>query len=310
MMAETKAQNPRRRSSGLRWAMLVGGAAVVVVVLVAVFASRVAWSHWLIDDGLARAAGSPQFRLFVLLGFGSAALLGMAVGLWVRFGHRRRLGSQCGTVLIEFAMALPFLLMIVLLMVQSALLMGNYLCINYASYCAVRSAIVTIPSELGWEEANVVTDYADPAGSEKLRRIWQAAVWAVTPISDGSYNGQADYGAALNDGIDDLFGSYGASRPGYMRVYLERKLAYAEDNTQVTLDSPDSGDTYGPHEDIEVYVRHNLYLSVPYANRLVAIFDKDNAVDFGDGRYAVAVTVSCTLTNEGAQDIIEIEERP
>ncbi len=49
--------------------------------------------------------------------------------------------------------------MISLLMVQSSLLMGGYLCVNYASYCAARSAIVYIPQEMREESRNQLLDY-------------------------------------------------------------------------------------------------------------------------------------------------------
>ena len=63
---------------------------------------------------------------------------------------------------------------------------------------------------------------------------------------------------------------------------------------------------YKEHEDITVYVKHDLYLAVPYANSLFS--DKD--LGFGKGERAAIINTKYTLTNEGVQDYVDVETFP
>jgi len=229
-----------------------------------------------------------------------------------------------GNILVEFAMLLPIILMFGLLMLQSSLLMGGYMTVHYASYCAARSAIVYVPIDYtrdpyeGDEERNVVfgvdptgESMSDPGAGDKIRAIKDAAVWAVVPVSASDYQGDSGKASYLESGLQDMYNAYGKDEPNWVRNWLASKCGYAEDNTWVKLHPPTDIDSeiYGEHEDLHVTVRHNLYLSVPYAGAILATMDPDG-VELGNGRYAIAVEVSCTLTNEGAVDQIDIEEFP
>jgi len=209
--------------------------------------------------------------------------------------------------MIEFVLVLPIAMVIVLLMVQSSMLMGAYLCVNYSSYCAARAAVTIVPAELGDEWPNVVANESDTAGSEKISRIHQAAVWAVMPIGYGAYEQASPYADVLVDGLESLLGQYNLSSWPALRKRLGRKLAYAAQNTTVRLTPPADGLQYAEHEDLTVTVRHNLYLSVPYASLLLARLDGEHSVKIAPGRYAVWVEIPCTLTNEGVSDRIELE---
>jgi hypothetical protein len=243
---------------------------------------------------------------------GSMILLVLLAGWLVRAANRAKLlrggalKGQDGTAIIEFALVLPIALGIVLLMIQASLLMGGFLCVNYASYCAARAAVVFVPAETDDEPANELIDYFDSEESEKLARIRQAAVWAVLPVSDGGYDQWSDYSDVLAEGIGDLYSQAGEETPGWVAGYLGQKLAYAEQNTRVELTPPENGVEYEGHEDLHVVVKHNLYLSVPYAARVLAALDSDEAVDFGQGRYALRVEIPCTLRNEGISDRIDL----
>ncbi len=93
---------------------------------------------------------------------------------------------------------------------------------------------------------------------------------------------------------------------------LARKMQYAQDSTEVTVDPPERGrgSLYGEKEDIHVTVRHTLYMSVPYANTVFAEVVGGVELPFGDGEYGMVVVADCSLTNEGAQDYLDIEEFP
>ncbi len=298
-------------------------AAVILLFLVAAMAVCV-WmgggrgvSRWggytlgVLDDG--------RFLVFFSVAAVSMAVLfAAAIYILKRSNRRPDPGDgEGGNVLIEFAMLLPIILMFGLLMLQSSLLMGGYMTVHYASYCAARSAIVYIPEDFtrsphnGEEGWNVVFLGGGPEGSDKLRLIKDAAVWAVMPVSASDYEGGSAQADFLESGLQDMFASYGKDEPNWVRNWLAPKFAYAEDNTWIELAPPTAGDgiVYGEHEDIHVMVRHNLYLSVPYAGRILAEMDPD-AVELDDGSYAIKVEVPCTLTNEGSYDQIDIEEFP
>jgi hypothetical protein len=253
-----------------------------------------------------------QFRLFLYVTIGSLLALVLLSGWLVRTANRAKilrrsaLKSQDGTAILEFALVLPIALAIVLMMIQASLLMGGYLCVNYASYCAARAAVVYVPAVTPDEPANVVDDSFDPELSEKIFRIRQAAVWAVMPVSDGRYGQSSDYSDVLAEGIGDLYSQAGEETPGWVGGILGRKLAYAEHYTRVELSAPVNGVEYAEHEDLRVVTKHDLYLSVPYAARVMTMLDAEEAVDFGDGRYGLRVEIPCTLRNEGVRDRIDL----
>ena len=301
---------------GKRWRRLAGAAALIVG-LCAV-ALCVWWGGWLWEVRSGSVSqrsvlGDPQFRFFAYVAAGSLIAAAGLVAALLRAGRRfcqqtgRRPGSEDGTAMVEFALVLPIAMVIVLLTVQSSMLMGAYLCVNYSSYCAARAAVTIVPAELGDEGPNVVADESDTAGSEKIWRIHQAAVWAVMPIGNGAHERISPYADVLVDGLESLLGQYDLSSWTALRERLGRKLAYAAQNTTVRLTPPTDGSQYGEHEDLTVTVRHNLYLSVPYASSLLAWLDSEHSVKVAPGRYAVWVEIPCTLTNEGISDRIELE---
>ena len=60
---------------------------------------------------------------------------------------------------------------------------------------------------------------------------------------------------------------------------------------------------------MHVGVNHTLFLSVPYANWLFSSLDKTDGrtMDFGPGEYGMVIHATCHLTNEGAQDYVDVE---
>lgn len=244
----------------------------------------------------------------VVAAVSAAAFVVLGVMMWLagRAGRQMR-DPQTGAVILEFALVLPIALMLVLLMTQSALLMGGNLCVHYAAWCAARTAIVQVPTDRSSEPQNEVLD-----DGAKHRRIKLAAMWAVLPISCKSPDGPDGDAAELISGMDEFFTSYGQSTPGSLGQNLSRQIGYADEYTDVELDPPNNGDVYEAHEDIRVTVRHTFYMAVPYAAWLLASLVRDDGVelDFGSGEYGMVIHASCTLPNEGAADYIKIEQYP
>lgn len=255
----------------------------------------------------------PQFRLFLAVTIGCVILISAGIGMLFKIGASRRdkkPGSQAGTVLIEFTLILPILVMISLVMIQSSMLMGGYLCVNYATYCASRSAIVYVPTQLGDEPRNQMSSFDNPYDSEKLARIRAAAVFALIPTGDSSHLTTADNAGSLTSGISSLITQSGNTVPNWVDRLLPGRLSYADEHAKVTIIPPADNAQFGEHEDIKLILEYDLYLSVPFAGRLLALMDSQNSVDLGDGKYALKVTLPCALTNEGRQDWIDTEIFP
>lgn len=220
---------------------------------------------------------------------------------------RRRDRAEDGTAMLEFAMVLPFALMLFLIMAQSSLLMGGNLGVNYSAYCAARAAVVKIPMETDSEPANQISDLEEPANSAKLMEIWSSAVFAVLPMSDGAYAAVNNDGGVLRDGLIQLFSAYGRTPPGWLDGRLEKKLAYAQNYTHVRLSEPAQNDTYAEHEDVTVVVTHTFYMSVPYADSVFKWLGGSDGVDIETGKRGMIMRATCTLPNEGVRDYIDVE---
>jgi len=157
------------------------------------------------------------------------------------------------------------------------------------------------------EPRNVVGDLAS---SSKLNRVKRAAVWAVLPVSCSSPDGPAVDASRLKAGLDSVFAPAGGS-PGWVNQDLGRRLAYAQDHTTVDLAPPANGTSYDGNEDLTVRVRHDFYMAVPYAARIFSKLTREGReLDFGRGQFAMAMQAQCTLTNEGAQDYVDVEPFP
>jgi hypothetical protein len=112
----------------------------------------------------------------MLLAYGTARLLTSRVGrLRLRLDNR-------GTTELEFAIALPVFLISVLTTAQAALMLNAHLVVDYAAFCAARSASVWVPRDLRGEAAHTLAS-TDPNSSEKMRRVHMAATLAAIPIS-------------------------------------------------------------------------------------------------------------------------------
>ena len=68
---------------------------------------------------------------------------------------------------------------------------------------------------------------------------------------------------------------------------------------------------YESNEDLTVRVRHDFYLSIPYAARVFATLSPDGmTLEFGRNQFAMVMQAQCTLTNEGVRDWVDVEQFP
>ncbi|MGB2820190.1 MAG: hypothetical protein WBF17_04360 [Phycisphaerae bacterium] len=312
-MKQRSRDGDERRGAGRWWAAASGTGLLAAAVLAGAWALlHVTGGHY---EWLLRAVTS---RLFVfcaaLLTVCGSIFAAMAAVLWQagRPGRARR-RAQEGAAIIEFALALPFMLLLSLLMAQTSLVMAGNVCVHYSAFCAARAAIVTIPRDYGVNEPrNYLKDNTDASG--KLQRLKMAAAWAVMPVSCGSKD-IAPAGDSLPNGLLRFFSVQGLDPPKWVDERLARKLGYAIDHTEVSIlppevDEDDDDEFYDEHEDLRVTVRHTLYLAIPMAAKLFATFPGGVELNFGEGEYGTVIGASCSLPNEGVQDYVDIEKFP
>ena len=286
---------------------------VVAATLAVGVAARVAgaqgkgwFSQFLRDDRTIMTGG-------ILLGCLPVLVLTLAI-LWRLGGAaraRRREAAQEGTAAIEFALLFPIALCVVLIMIQSMLVAAGNLAAHKAAYDAVRAAIVWVPEKVSYDEPRNMV--GAPDSSFKLQKIRAAAVAAVTPVGADHAVGGGGAGASagiVQDGITRFYEQSSLRPPNWIRTRLASQLRYAEEFTEVTLEPPRTGDTYGEHEDLTVRVKHLLYLSVPYANRIFGLARSGRALPGDLGEYATEIVTSHTLTNQGVEDDIDVEIFP
>lgn len=185
-----------------------------------------------------------------------------------------RLG-EAGTTELEFVLALPPFLVMVFTTIQLALLVNAQVVVDYAAYCAARSASVWV--------AQSVRQPHDPANairpelrSQKWQTISSSAWLACTPISPPlSSVAVEQLGLAPRMGESEL--RRFLARPLIPRTgmgealrlgtgLLDRSL-YAVHNTEVTIGAAEDPrrQTFAKTESLRVAVRHDYRLSVPGA---------------------------------------------
>lgn len=272
-------------------------------------------------------AAALRSRLFIecgLLLMGCTLALVVVLRAMFRLGHAARATrprlheDRRGVAVLEFALLFPIALTITLVMIQTSLLMAGNLLVHYAAYAAARSAAVWVPADFPTGDHQDLFPYTVPdnnAGchrnkmnAEKTLRVQRAAVLAVVPVAGAAVNSGGSGQAMANtdlmrQGLAGLYRAYSVPPPGWLGKELARKYEYAEGHTRVEVAGPANGVSYGPREDIHVTVSHDFYLSVPYANRIFEDGDKS-------GLGITEIKATCTLTNQGRDDRVEIETFP
>ncbi len=306
----SRAKPNRRRLVLAVCVALAGCMAIVAWPLAAAVGPRSPW--------LAQAFTSRLFlscaAVLVVCAVGLAVIAAM---LWQAGRPYRTAGrGEQGVAILEFAMALPFLLMLSLLMAQASLVMVGNVCVHYAAFCAARTAIVAIPQDYGSSEPrNLILDSDDVTG--KKYRVQLSAVTALAPVSCGSEDitPAGVGGDAYVNGVTRLLSLQGLDQPAWADERLSRKLAYAAAHTDVTIDPPrprtdDEDGYFQDNEDVRVTVRHTFYLSVPTAARIFRFMPGGVDLEFGDGEYGTVMTATYAMPNEGVQDYVDIETFP
>ncbi len=216
-----------------------------------------------------------------------------------------------GTAAIEFVLVLPFMLFLILLMVQTMLVMSGNVFVQRAAFAATRSAVIQVPADHSDNGGLGPNEFANTPGLPKYDAVERAAVFAVLPVCGPRESGGRE-GADLVDALKSYYDAYGRSHPNWLDRRVAPQLRYALANTRVQLqqtvvDDPLNvtfRDIEGTHhftakDPITVRVAHDLALTVPLAGYVFA----DGRHDGRSGRgFYTTISAQYTLTNEGIDE--------
>jgi hypothetical protein len=255
-----------------------------------------------------------------------AALAILTIILWRLIGNLKYAGSkppqpsktaviedESGATIAEFILVAPLLLMLLLAIMQIALIVQAKFVVNYAAFCAVRSAIVTIPAKIRsqkngrFEDANRLA--LNDTNSPKMNIIRRAAALpcaAVSPVYSAELGIKTatmpDLSIVLP--LEKIALLFSASLDGAsvsQQLVARGQYAFNKENTKVEIiaeEGAQASGQFGEHELVTVRVTHRYYLSVPFANRLLGKAFVGGGFWNGSAWY-LPITEQYSLLNEG-----------
>lgn len=227
-----------------------------------------------------RSLGPPAVVAAVLLFFVFRLVRALCGGGGAPGARRAAQGAEAGASVIEFVLVFPVLLALLFMIMQIALLVQAKFVVNYAAFCAVRSAAVTIPAHIrstrsGKLERPNRINLNDPR-SPKMSVIRRAAAFPCIGISP-LYSPRVGIATATTPDLSMIAPLTFAVAPFPPRrdtfdivgSFLSRaQYAYGPDNTRVEVMRDGGGARFGEHDLVTVRVHYRYYLVMPFANRL------------------------------------------
>src|SRR5262245_54530654 len=131
---------------------------------------------WSINESLLRSVAPYLLTTLVLALYGWRLMRVMAQARMEQAKRRPEPahGGQSGASAVEMVMLLPLLLALLLTILQVALIVQAKFVVNYAAFCAARTAIVAIPSKAqgagGTEERNRLNRNGNSPKMTMIRR--------------------------------------------------------------------------------------------------------------------------------------------
>ena len=182
--------------------------------------------------------------------------------------------DENGQAMVEFVVVFPVVFLLCLVIMQTFLLLTARQVVNYAAYCATRSAIVFFP-----ESGNTIA-------KKKAKRAAAIACWSISP--------KKGFGAAekfIKPVEDIVEGATGID------FGLGRRFNTANSNVSVKL-TPAKLNSKTPHQDVTVEVTYNYVMGIPIANRIFYEMWKRDCKKDGQ-LYIFTFKASCTLPAAG-----------
>lgn len=194
--------------------------------------------------------------------------------------------SESGASAVEFVLVLPALAVLLMMILQIALVVQAKFVVNYAAFCAARSAIVVIPDDVSISRPPESRNrLGNPDTSEKTEIINRSAALPLTAISPlPGFNGATGLPVLTNPApIADLIklAPFDVGPRSMMgQVMLRAPYAYHPDNTMVKVLDAEGNEahTFRDHDWVTVKVSYRYYLAVPFAKRLFGTAYSDNPI--------------------------------
>ena len=214
--------------------------------------------------------------------------------------------ARPGTATIEFALVFPVLLILSLVLTQTALIMAAYGYAQYGAFAAARTAIVVLPRNTAAQDPDGAVSNVWNARSDadaKRGRIRHAAAMALLPIA--GRQPATPRGDRIARGAASAFAGRSGPTPAWTGTLLAERVAYALEHTRValfrakqdgSLERVGDGERVGPQDALTVRVEHDFRLAVPFVGALFA----DGTLDpEAGGRPYASLSAQATLTNAG-----------
>ncbi|MDX2116005.1 MAG: TadE family protein [Planctomycetota bacterium] len=249
---------PRRRR--IRWGRFAGGLAAAAL---GVYAMR-------FNEEVAQAltmpvtAGGLVFLLGAALTIAALSISGSRLlleGLGAARAARELGGCARGTVMVEFTLVFPLVLLIMVCIVQVAMLAAASLVVRYAAFVGARTGCVTLDRDgvIGIEE-----DFEN-----EPQRIVDAVRLVLSPISPQSPRnlGYDPSASVMNDIVSRAGRPHGSRSAGLRKAYtLEgASVSYSSSYPPADLFFFDLPNLFAPKE-VEVRVSYDYYIIFPGIN--------------------------------------------
>ena len=194
--------------------------------------------------------------------------------------------GESGASAVEFVLVLPALAVMLLMILQIALVVQAKFVVNYAAFCAARSAIVVIPDDVPISRPPESRNrLGNPETSEKVETIYRSAALPLTAISPlPGLNGATGLPVLTNpEPIADLIklAPFDVGPRSMMgQVMLRAPYAYHPENTivEVVDVEGDQAHAFRDHDWVTVKVSYRYFLAVPFAKRLFGTAYSDNSL--------------------------------
>lgn len=156
---------------------------------------------------------------------------------------------------LSYMMVLPFIMMLIIMIAETAMILVAKMGTTYAAYAAVRSAVV-------WQ----------PTAGDKVARekATQAARQAMTPFANGMIDARppgSDNATTLEDEMMKLYQQSSTSQASLN--YIRRKYRYAADAVKVTISKqPPKNDKEPWNYDVKASVDYQYTFHIPILARM------------------------------------------
>ena len=180
--------------------------------------------------------------------------------------------NESGQAMVEFAVVFPVVFLLCLVIMQTFLLLSARQVVNYAAYCAARSAIVFLP------------DSGNAEAKKKAERAAIIATWSISPMK--GFGSAETFIKPIEDMVKGATG---------INFDLARRYNMARSLVTVKL-TPDK--IKSPHEDVTAEVTYDVVMGIPLANRIFYEMWKRDCKKKGD-LYTFTFKASCTLPAAG-----------